>query len=160
MQCNIYHYIFSQKRAHTYKGAVLSYLTNPTPPEGSRSPLRDRRPRTEVHWTSCAPDRKVSLPADLTYLQSKNKCTAEFHSAVHFFMDLRGVEPLSESPSTTASSIIVCHLTFPPLTAGKQAESFSSFMIRLYAQSFAYIVSYIVDARVLMCRCTRSDSCH
>ena len=75
-------------------------------------------------------------------------------------MDLRGIEPLSENPSIAASPITVCLLTFPPSAAARQATDVSSFILRLYAQSFAYIVSYIVDARVLMCRCTRSDSCH
>jgi len=33
-------------------------------------------------------------------------------------------------------------------------------MIRPLAQSFANVVSYIVEAWILMCRCTRSDCCH
>ena len=81
-------------------------------------------------------------------------------------MDLRGVEPLSENPSITASPITVCYnckpkvCMFPPSIANRHALDFSSFIIRLHPQSFGCIVSYIVDARVLTCRCVRSDSCH
>ena len=43
-------------------------------------------------------------------------------------MELRGVEPLSENPSTRTSSITAALLTFPLRNAGQQAFRFSSFM--------------------------------
>ena len=49
---------------------------------------------------------------------------------------------------------------FPQFIASRHALNLSSFMIRLHPQSLGCIVSYIVDARVLTCRCVRSDSCH
>ena len=39
----------------------------------------------------------------------------------HFFMDLAGIEPASESLSPKASPITVAVLTFPPLYAHRQA---------------------------------------
>jgi len=44
-------------------------------------------------------------------------------------VELRGIEPLSESPSTAASPITAYLLTFPPSHAGKQADDFSSFIV-------------------------------
>jgi len=41
-------------------------------------------------------------------------------------VEARGVEPLSENQSLSASPSAVCLLTFPPYPAGKQAEHFSS----------------------------------
>ncbi len=74
-------------------------------------------------------------------------------------MDLRGIEPLSESPSIAVSPITAVSLTFPPLYANRQAYSFSSFMIRPHVQSLACVVSCIVDAWLTKCRCSVSDSC-
>ena len=59
-----------------------------------------------------------------------------------------------------SSTIIVPYLTFPLPSGKKHSDGFSSFIIRPHAQSFACVVSYIVDARVLKCRCLKSDSCH
>ena len=58
------------------------------------------------------------------------------------------------------STIIVHSLTFPLPDGNEHPAGFSSFMIRPYTQSLIYVVSYIIDAWVLMCRCTRSDSSH
>ena len=58
------------------------------------------------------------------------------------------------------STSVVFAFTFPPRHPQRHGCRFSSFIIRLYTQSLVYIVSYIVDAWVLMCRCTRSDNCH
>ena len=59
-----------------------------------------------------------------------------------------------------SSTIIVPYLTFPLPSGKKHSDGFSSFIIRPHTQSFACVVSYIVDARVLKCRCLKSDSCH
>lgn len=99
-----------------------------------------------------------------SYTYMKKEGQLQF-AAVLLPVDLRGVEPLSENPSIAASPITVCYFyepkvrMFPPSDASRHAAEFSSFILRLYPQSFGYIVSYIVDARVLTCRCARSDSC-
>ena len=72
---------------------------------------------------------------------------------------LAGIEPASESLSLAVSPITVAVLTFPPQHAHRQAYCFSSFMIRPTAQSFADVVSYIVEAWVPKCRCSGSDCC-
>ena len=63
-------------------------------------------------------------------------------------------------PIHCPSTIIVGYLTFPPAAGSQHPSAFSSFMIRPYAQSLAYVVSHIIDARVLKCECLRSDSSH
>ena len=72
-------------------------------------------------------------------------------------MDLRGIEPLSESLSLAVSPITVADLTFPWQYAHRKAYCFSSFMIHLPGQSLPDKVSHIVDTRFLMCECIRAD---
>ena len=72
-------------------------------------------------------------------------------------MDLRGIEPLSESLSLAVSPITVADLTFPWQYAHRQAYCVSSFMIHLPGQSLPDKVSHIVDTRFLMCECIRAD---
>ena len=72
-------------------------------------------------------------------------------------MDLRGIEPLSESLSLAVSPITVADLTFPWQYAHRQAYCFGSFMIHLPGQSLPGKVSHIVDARFLKCECIRAD---
>ena len=54
------------------------------------------------------------------------------------------------------STSVVYYLTFPLPHDNKQPCGFSSFMIRPMAQSFANVVSHIVEAWVLKCECSRS----
>ena len=82
------------------------------------------------------------------------------HRQVVFLMDLRGIEPLSESLFIEASPITVAVLTFPWQYAHRQAYCFSSFMIHLPGQSLPGKVSHIVDTRFLMCECIRADEQH
>ena len=72
-------------------------------------------------------------------------------------MDLRGIEPLSESLSLKASPITVADLTFPWQYAHRQAYHLSSFIIHLPGQSLPGKVSHMVDARPLKCECIRAD---
>ena len=58
------------------------------------------------------------------------------------------------------STSVVYYLTFPLPHDNKQPCGFSSFMRRPMAQSFANVVSHIVEAWVLKCECSRSDCCH
>ena len=53
-------------------------------------------------------------------------------------MDLRGVEPLSESASTRTSPGAVCRLKFPPQHAGKQAYRFGR--VILHDEGNSYLV--------------------
>lgn len=91
-----------------------------------------------------------------------NALTAFRQSSIVSQMDLRGVEPLSESLAIATSPITVyLHAcAIPSESADKRAFPISSFIIRPYGQSFPYVVSYEIDARVRMRRCTLSDSCH
>ena len=57
-------------------------------------------------------------------------------------MDLRGIEPLSESSSITASPITVCILDFPYKNAYKQAFLYGSFMNFPKPQSLSPGVSH------------------
>ncbi len=58
------------------------------------------------------------------------------------------------------STIIVCYLSFPPSTGSRHPADFSSFMIRPYVQSLAYVVSHIVEAGFLNCEWSKADCCN
>ena len=75
------------------------------------------------------------------------------------FTGLDGSRTRVQKPIPCPSTSVVYSYTFPPPRRNKQPRDFSSFIIRPYAQSFAYVVSHIVEAWVLMCECTRSDYC-
>ena len=62
-----------------------------------------------------------------------------------------------QKPIPCSSTIIVRSLTFPPPDENEHPAGFSSFILRPHTQSFACVVSYKIDAWVLMCRSTRSD---
>ena len=76
------------------------------------------------------------------------------------FSGLEGSRTPVRKPIPCPSTSVVYRLTFPPQPEDKHPDCFSSFMIRPLTQSFASVVSYIVEAWVLMCRCTRSDCCN
>lgn len=99
--------------------------------------------------------RRTLIPAELCFLLINAGTLKSLHS-----MDLAGIEPASESLSLAASPITVNVLTFPPQHAHRQAYCFSSFIIHLPGQSLTGKVSHIVDARLLMCECIRSDGQH
>ena len=63
-----------------------------------------------------------------------------------------------QEPIPRSSTIIADYLTFPLPDEKRHPSGFSSFMIRPRAQSFARVVSHIVDAWVLKCECLRSDA--
>lgn len=91
-----------------------------------------------------------------TYSNGSNFFSHNSSSKV-LLVDLRGIEPLSESLSLAVSPITVAALTFPPPHAHRQAYCFSSFMIHLPGQSLPGKVSHMVDARFLKCECIRAD---
>ena len=61
-------------------------------------------------------------------------------------VEMRGIEPLSESmliqPSPSASN----NLGFPSQTAHWQAVCYGSFILRVHPQSFGVLVPHIIDA--------------
>ena len=65
-----------------------------------------------------------------------------------------------QEPIPCPSTSVVYSLTFPPHPGNKHPEHFSSFMLRPYAQSFAYVVSHMFEAGILRCECPRADCCH
>ena len=69
-----------------------------------------------------------------------------------FLVELRGIEPLSESPFIKASPITVALHSFPHPTAEQQAVKFSSFINLLPPQSLGGKVPCKVDARFLSSR--------
>ena len=80
-----------------------------------------------------------------------------------FFDGLDGSRTRVQKPIPCTSTIIVRYRgqdPFPPVSGNEHPGTFSSFMIRPYTQSLMYVVSHIVDARILRCECPRADSCH
>ena len=65
-----------------------------------------------------------------------------------------------QKPIPCPSTSVAYTLTFPLRTSHRQDARFSSFIIRPPVQSLAGVVSYMVEAWILMCRCTRSDCCN
>lgn len=62
-----------------------------------------------------------------------------------------------QKPIPCTSTIIVRSFTFPLPYGNEHPYGFSSFIIRLSTQSFADIVSHIVDARYLRCGSPGAD---
>lgn len=80
----------------------------------------------------------------------------------HFQALLNGADGIwtrVQKPIPCSSTIIVCSLTFPPSAGSRHPADFSSFILRPYRQSLLHVVSYIIDARFLTCRCAKADSC-
>lgn len=65
-----------------------------------------------------------------------------------------------QKPIPCTSTIIVRSLSFPLPHGNEHPYGFSSFIIRLPAQSFADIVSRIVGARLPECGCPGADMQH
>ena len=63
-------------------------------------------------------------------------------------MEVRGIEPLSESPYSVVSTIIFFVLTFPPSNAQRQALDFSSFMVIHVGSKLCRVEDPRVEARI------------
>ena len=72
---------------------------------------------------------------------------------------LDGSRTRVQRPIPCPSTSVVCSWRFPPMIRNKQPITFGSFMLRPTAQSFADVVSHIVEARLRWCGCHRSDYC-
>ena len=110
-------------------------------------------------WFICSPKLRFSEHEKLHNGQqalclTTEKCQA---SMPDIFNGPEGNRTPVQKPIPCSSTIIVRFLTFPPLDENEHSSGFSSFILRPHTQSFACVVSYIVDAWILMCRCTRSD---
>ena len=73
---------------------------------------------------------------------------------------LDGSRTRVRKPIPCPSTSVVYPLTFPLSPGAKHPGDFSSFMIRPHAQSFASVVSHIVEAGILKCECSRADCCN
>ena len=65
-----------------------------------------------------------------------------------------------QKPIPCTSTIIVRSFSFPLLHGNEHPYRFSSFILRLTAQSFADIVSHMFDTGFPMCECIRSGMQH
>ena len=108
------------------------------------------RPRTQVCIQACSKGQERG-----TVLQEKRRF---YHKPP--FSGLDGSRTRVRNTIPCPSTSVVYYLTFPLPHDNKQPCGFSSFMIRPMAQSFANVVSHIVEAWVLKCECSRSDCCH
>ena len=82
-------------------------------------------------------------------LQSGSDCEVYEHSVVFVYLLFNGVDGSRtrvQKPVHRPSTIIVHLLSFPTPDSDRRLSGFSSFMIRTYAQSFAYAVSCLIDA--------------
>ena len=94
--------------------------------------------------------------ADIAKKDTRREAEREFKRSLEnqgsFLVELRGIEPLSESPFIKASPITVALHSFPHPTAEQQAARFSSFINLLPPQSLSDKVPCKVDARFLSSR--------
>jgi len=80
---------------------------------------------------------------------------------IRVFHNLSGVDESRtrvRKPVHRPSTIVVCCLGFPPPPGSRRSDGFGSFMLRPRAQSFARVVSCMIDARITRCRCLVADS--
>ena len=96
----------------------------------------------------------IRLP-DFNHIYSQKKCWKPIFPAL--FSGPDGNRTRVQKPIPCSSTIIVRYFSFPPPDENEHSPGFGSFILRPHAQSFAYVVSYKLDAWVLMCRSTRSD---
>ena len=69
-------------------------------------------------------------------------------NAWYFYSGPDGSRTRVRNPIPRTSTSLVTHLSFPPCGGDRQPPHFSSFIIRPPAQSFASVVSHIVDALI------------
>ena len=86
--------------------------------------------------------------------------TSDGGSYLRVLVELRGIEPLSENSSITASPITVFVLTFPRDNTQRQVLPLGSFMNFPASQSFDTGVSHWFDASNLSRGELSTDSCH
>ena len=108
------------------------------------------RPRTQVCIQACSKGQERGA-----VLQVKRRF---YHKPP--FSGLDGSRTRVRNTIPCPSTSVVYSLTFPPRPGNKHPEHFSSFMLRPYAQSFAYVVSHMFEAGILRCECPRADCCH
>ena len=114
--------------------------------------------KTSLNWKNSFNKRLCTLTCKAfiyAVLQEKRRF---YHKPP--FSGLDGSRTRVRNTIPCPSTSVVYYLTFPLPHDNKQPCGFSSFMIRPMAQSFANVVSHIVEAWVLKCECSRSDCCH
>ena len=70
----------------------------------------------------------INNSTNMSTYSNGSKFFSHNSSSKVLLVDLRGIEPLSESPSIQVSSITVAVLAFPPAHAQRQAYALSSFI--------------------------------
>ena len=95
--------------------------------------------------------------SQLSYVSNRNK-----RENVHLFAVKWSWRESNPRPKTIpcTSTIIVRYFSFPLLHGNEHPCRFSSFILRLTAQSFADIVSHMFDTGFPMCECIRSGMQH
>ena len=114
--------------------------------------------KTSLNWKNSFNKRLCTMTCKAfiyAFLQEKRR----FYNKPPF-SGLDGSRTRVRNTIPCPSTSVVYYLTFPLPNDNKQPCGFSSFMIRPMAQSFANVVSHIVEAWVLKCECSRSDCCH
>ena len=114
--------------------------------------------KTSLNWKTSFNKRLCTMTCKAfiyAFLQEKRR----FYNKPPF-SGLDGSRTRVRNTIPCPSTSVVYYLTFPLPHDNKQPCGFSSFMIRPMAQSFANVVSHIVEAWVLKCECSRSDCCH
>ena len=114
--------------------------------------------KTSLNWKNSFNKRLCTMTCKAfiyAFLQEKRR----FYNKPPF-SGLDGSRTRVRNTIPCPSTSVVYYLTFPLPHDNKQPCGFSSFMIRPMAQSFANVVSHIVEAWVLKCECSRSDCCH
>ena len=98
--------------------------------------------------------------SQLSYVSISYKCRIGFETMQQRLSGPGGNRTRVQKPIPCTSTIIVRSFTFPLLHGNEHPCRFSSFILRLAAQSFADIVSHMFDTGFPMCECIRSGMQH
>ena len=98
--------------------------------------------------------------SQLSYVSISYKCRIGFETMQQRLSGPGGNRTRVQKPIPCTSTIIVRSFSFPLLHGNEHPCRFSSFILRLTAQSFADIVSHMFDTGFPMCECIRSGMQH
>ena len=98
-----------------------------------------------IRWVRDAKFQRTRLPKRGKHVTNKTSPEPRPFGACFVFMEMRGVEPLSEGSLAGLSTGVVCDLKFPHPAAHRRAARVSSFMLRVSSQSFDVLVPRVND---------------
>ena len=98
--------------------------------------------------------------SQLSYVSISCKCRIGFETMQQRLSGPGGNRTRVQKPIPCTSTIIVRSFSFPLLYGNEHPYRFSSFILRLTAQSFAGIVSHMFDTGFPTCECIRSGMQH